>query len=46
MYLYKDDVDMCLIYVGPDQHAGFPRGIDDLINKIIDQLKRKVNLDD
>src|SRR4030095_14979717 len=38
--LYKDDPNMCLIYVGPDQYAGFPKAFDDYINEVINQLKK------
>jgi hypothetical protein len=44
--LYKDNLNMCLIYVGPDQYAGFPAGIDDHINEMITQLKMRIRLDD
>jgi len=43
--IYKDDPNMCLIYVGPDQNAGFPKGIDGYIDDMISQLKREIKLD-
>jgi hypothetical protein len=42
--LYKDDPNMCLIYVGPDQKAGFPKDIDNDIKMAIKQLRREINL--
>ncbi|HKG30752.1 MAG TPA: hypothetical protein VKA91_05730 [Nitrososphaeraceae archaeon] len=44
--IYKDDPHMCLIYVGPDQNAGFPTGLDKTIGEIITELKMKIKLDD
>ncbi len=44
--LYKDDPHMCLIYVGPDQDAGFPAGIDGHIDKMVNQLRQQTKLND
>lgn len=43
--LYKDDPNMCLIYVGPIQKAGFPVEINDFIYGMIKQLTTNLNLD-
>jgi len=42
--LYKKNPSMCLIYVGPDQNAKFPDGLDSEIIQKIKQLKEETNL--
>ena len=42
--LYKEDPNMCLIYVGPDEMAGFPKQINNDIKEKIDDLKEKTKL--
>ena len=42
--LLKENPSMCLIYVGPDQNAGFPFGFDKEIADRIEQLKIDTNL--
>lgn len=43
---YKDDPNMCLMYVGPDVLAGFSLQINNYIEKKITDLKKKINLID
>jgi hypothetical protein len=42
--ILKDDPNMCLIYVRVKQGKPFPRKIEDLIKKRIEQLKEETRL--
>lgn len=44
--LYKGDPNMAVVYVGPDQKAGFPDGMDSDIDLMISQLKRETKMTD
>lgn len=44
--LLMDDPDMCLVYVGATQGKPFPKGLDNLVDKTIQNLREEIKLNE